>query len=57
MARARETWAAGAAKFPADAGLKERLRKDGEPLADVVTTALSAGRRVDTSLVDLLPIR
>jgi len=57
VARARETWSAGAAKFPADAGLKERLRKDGEPLADVVTTALSAGRRVDTTLVDLLPIR
>ena len=57
LAKARETWSAGAAKFPTDNGLKERLRKEGEPLADVVTTALSAGRRVDTTLVDLLPIR
>ena len=57
LAKARETWSAGASKFPADEGLKERLRKDGEPLADVVTTALSAGRRVDTTLIDLLPIR
>jgi tetratricopeptide (TPR) repeat protein len=57
VAKARETWSVGAAKFPTDDGLKERLRKEGEPLADVVTTALSAGRRVDTTLVDLLPIR
>ena len=53
-AKARETWSAGAAKFPTDGGLKERLRKQGEPLADVVTTALSAGRRVDTTLVGLI---
>jgi tetratricopeptide (TPR) repeat protein len=54
VAKARETWSAGAAKVPTDDGLKERLRKEGEPLADVVTTALSAGRRVDTTLVGLI---
>ncbi len=54
LAKARDTWAAGAAKFPGDAAFRERLDKSGEPLADVVTTALSAGRRVDTSLVGLV---
>jgi len=56
-AKARETWSAGLAKFPDDAGLQERLSKSGPPLADVVTTALSAGRRVDTTLAGALPIR
>jgi tetratricopeptide (TPR) repeat protein len=57
LAKARATWSAGLAKVPDDPGLKERLSKSGEPLADVVTTALSAGRRVDTSLNGALPIR
>ena len=57
LAKARETWAAGLAKFPNQDALKERLAKSGEPLADVVTTALTAGRRVDTSLTGVLPIR
>jgi tetratricopeptide (TPR) repeat protein len=50
LAKARETWSAGAARFPRQDAFRERLEKTGEPLADVVTTALSAGRRVDTSL-------
>lgn len=57
VARARETWAAGLAKFPNDPGFKERLDKSGEPLADVVTTALTASRRVDTSLNGVFPLR
>ncbi len=57
IAKARATWTAGLEKFPDDAGLKDRLAKSGEPLADVVTTALTASRRVDTSLKDVLPIR
>jgi tetratricopeptide (TPR) repeat protein len=55
-AKARETWAAGLARFPGDEGLKERLAKSGEALQDVVTTALTASRRVDTSLSGFLPI-
>jgi len=57
VSKARETWSAGLAKFPGDARFVERLQKQGESLADVVTTNLTAGRRVDTSLVDVLPIR
>lgn len=56
FARAHDVWAAGLARFPDDAGLKERLTKSGEPLADVVSTALDARRRVDTSLSGVLPI-
>lgn len=57
LSKARETWAAGLARFPNDAALKERLTKTGDALADVVTTALTAGRRVDTSLTGVSPIR
>jgi tetratricopeptide (TPR) repeat protein len=52
-AKAREAWSAALAKFPADAGLKSRLEKQGTELEDIVTTALTAGRRVDTSLADV----
>jgi tetratricopeptide (TPR) repeat protein len=57
LAKARDTWSAGAAKFRDDAGLKARLESQGDALAKIVTIALSAGRRVDTSLTDVLPIR
>lgn len=50
IAKARDTWSAGAARFPDDVGLCERLQKQGTALEDVVTTALTASRRVDTSL-------
>ena len=56
VVKAGETWTAGLAAFPDDAGLKERLAKTGEPLADVVTTALTASRRMDTTLVGFLPV-
>jgi tetratricopeptide (TPR) repeat protein len=54
-AKAREAWSAALAKFPADAGLKSRLEKNGTELEDIVTTALTAGRRVDTRLADVFP--
>jgi tetratricopeptide (TPR) repeat protein len=53
-AKAREVWSAAWQQFPADAGLKDRLEKQGTALEDIVTTALTASRRVDTSLADLL---
>jgi len=54
LAKARTIWSAGIALAP-DPGFQARLGAQGEPLRDIVTTALTAGRRVDTSLVDLLP--
>ena len=56
VAKAREVWTAGLAKFPGDAGLKSRLAAQGEALEDIVTTALTASRRLDTSLNGLLPL-
>jgi tetratricopeptide (TPR) repeat protein len=56
-AKAREVWSAAQRQFPADPGLKNRLEKQGTELEDIVTTALTASRRVDTSLVDVLPER
>ena len=53
-AKAREVWSAAQKQFPADAGLKNRLEKQGTELEDIVTTALTASTRVDTSLVDLM---
>jgi hypothetical protein len=52
--KAREVWTAGLAKFPADTELVKRLAP-GADVDDIVTTALYAGRRVDTTLRDLLP--
>ncbi len=56
-AKARDVWSAAQKQFPADAGLKNRLEKQGTVLEDIVTTALTASTRVDTSLVGLLPGR
>jgi len=53
-AKARDVWSAAQQQFPSDVGLKNRLEKQGTALEDIVTTALTAGRRVDTSLADLL---
>jgi hypothetical protein len=55
-AGAREIWSAGLSKFPGDAELQKRLAP-GADLYDIVTTALYAGRRVDTSLEGMLPPR
>ena len=57
LAKAREVWTAGLAKFPDDAGLRTRLMKHGVELEDIVTTALTASRRMDTSLAGFLPVR
>jgi tetratricopeptide (TPR) repeat protein len=57
LAKARETWELGAAKFPDDAPLRERLAKQGQELEWAVGAALAAERRADTSLVGLLPDR
>ena len=53
-AKARDAWSAAHTQFPADAGLKNRLDKQGAELEDIVTTALTASTRVDTSLAGLL---
>ena len=55
-AKARDVWSAGLAKFPGDPELTRRLAP-GADVDDIVTTALYAGRRVDTTLHDLLPAR
>jgi len=56
VAKARTVWSDGLAKFPDDRGLKSRLDAQGETLEDIVTTALTASRRIDTTLNGLLPL-
>jgi hypothetical protein len=56
-AKAREVWTAGAALFPNDPEIKLRLDSQGTALAGAVGQALASGRRADTSLNDLLPVR
>jgi tetratricopeptide (TPR) repeat protein len=55
VAKAREVWAEGLRRFPADQGLMKRLAAEGPALKDLVTTALYAGTRVDTSLDGIVP--
>lgn len=57
QAKARDAWSSALLAFPEDAGLKSRLEKRGTELEDIVTTALTASRRVDTSLKDVFPDR
>ena len=54
FAAAREAWSKGLASCPDDPGLKMRLEKDGQALVEIVTAALSAGRRSDTTLTGWL---
>jgi tetratricopeptide (TPR) repeat protein len=56
LARAREVWTTGSAKFPDDAALRVRLEKQGQELERAVGDALAAERRTDTSLNGLLPV-
>jgi hypothetical protein len=56
LPKAREVWAAGVARFPADEALRLRLNPGRTPLEDIVTTALYAGNRIDTTLKGLLPV-
>lgn len=55
-AKAREVWSSGLARFPGDLELQKRLAP-GADVEDIVTTALYASRRVDTTLEGLLPVR
>ena len=55
LSKARDVWSKGLAACPDDPGLKTRLQTSGQALLEVVTAALSAGRRSDTSLVGWLP--
>ena len=54
-AKAKETWARGAERFPDDPGLKRRRQPDDRAVADEVFHALYAGTRVDTSLRGWVP--
>jgi hypothetical protein len=56
LARARDVWSAGAARFPDDPALQKRLDAQGQQLEWIVGAALAAERRADTSLAGLLPI-
>jgi hypothetical protein len=56
-ARARETWAAAAARFPANSDLKRRLTADEGEVAFLVRHALNDDHRVDTSLQTLISRR
>jgi tetratricopeptide (TPR) repeat protein len=56
-AKARDIWSTGAAKIPEDAGLKERVSGSDAHVADLVSAALYAGTRVDTSLQELSTAR
>ncbi len=55
-AMARQIWSEGLSRFPDDDALKTRLQQEGQALLDVITRALSAGRRSDTSLAGFLPL-
>jgi len=55
IAKAHEVWSAGLERFPSDLDLKSRLAAQGRTLNDIVTSTLYAGRRVDTSLIGMLP--
>jgi tetratricopeptide (TPR) repeat protein len=53
--KAREIWTTAIAKFPDDSELKRRLDADAEKVRWVVSDALSASTRVDTTLRGVVP--
>lgn len=53
--KAREIWTIAIAKFPDDSELKRRLDADAEKVRWVVSDALSASMRVDTTLRGVVP--
>lgn len=53
--KAREIWTTAIAKFPDDSELKRRLDADAEKVRWVVSDALSASMRVDTTLRGVVP--
>jgi hypothetical protein len=54
QAKAHDTWAAGASKYPDDVELRSRLDTTGVALHNMVNHALSPGTRADTSLVGVV---
>ncbi|HSK08345.1 MAG TPA: hypothetical protein VK911_02120, partial [Vicinamibacterales bacterium] len=52
LAKAREVWAEGLARFPNDEALQERMGKEGMPLRDAIRKTMSPDVRVDTSLAE-----
>lgn len=54
-ARAREVWRTGLAKEPADSALRARVEGRDDQVADIVSAALYAPNRVDTSLRGVVP--
>jgi hypothetical protein len=55
--KARDVWTSGAVRFPDDPHMKQRLELDGDALRHIVGSALASGRRSDTTLNNLLPVR
>jgi tetratricopeptide (TPR) repeat protein len=53
--QARAVWTAAIAKFPGDVELKRRLDPDAEKVRWVVSDALNASMRVDTTLRGVVP--
>jgi hypothetical protein len=54
-AKARQAWVTGGSRIPGDAELKRRVQGSDAEVADMVSAALYAGTRVDTSLRGMLP--
>jgi tetratricopeptide (TPR) repeat protein len=54
-AKARDVWSQGVSKFSDNAELKRRLESDLEKVRWIVTDALDASTRVDTSLRGVVP--
>jgi tetratricopeptide (TPR) repeat protein len=54
-AKARSTWASGAAAVPGDADLQRRLAGSDEAVDRIVGQALNPGTRADTSLDGVVP--
>jgi tetratricopeptide (TPR) repeat protein len=54
-AKAREIWSSAIAKFPDDSELQRRLDADAEKVRWVVSDALNASMRVDTTLRGVVP--
>ncbi len=53
LARARQIWAEGLAKFPDDEPLRARMNHEGMPLRDIIRKTMNADARIDTSLAEL----
>jgi hypothetical protein len=54
-AKARQVWATGASRIPGDGELSRRVQGSDADVREMVSAALYAGSRVDTSLRGMLP--